>query len=230
MRTFDEDSRAGATAATAMPRPGTTQIVLRASGVQKSYRTGALRRQRPVLLGVDLSIGTEEVVGLVGENGSGKSTLIKILVGLMRPDAGEVSSTGTVGFCPQEPVLYPRLTCDEHVDLFAEAYGMTSGARDDARDALYAALDFGRYSRARAEHLSGGTASKLNLALALLPDPPLLLLDEPYAGFDWDTYQKFWGIVAERRARGCAVLIVSHFAADAERFDRIAHLRDGRVH
>jgi ABC-type multidrug transport system ATPase subunit len=79
----------------------------------------------------------------------------------------------------------------------------------------------------RADRLSGGTLAKLNLGLALLADPEVLLLDEPYAGFDWDTYLKFWQLVAHRRATGRSVLIISHFVADEERFDRIVELHDG---
>ena len=86
-----------------------------------------------------------------------------------------------------------------------------------------------RYARTRADQLSGGTLAKLNLGLALLPDPELLLLDEPYAGFDWDTYLKFWDLVADRRAAGRTVLIISHFVVDEERFDRIVELQDGRT-
>jgi ABC-2 type transport system ATP-binding protein len=77
--------------------------------------------------------------------------------------------------------------------------------------------------------LSGGTRAKLNLALALLAHPELLLLDEPYAGFDWDTYQRFWELTAERRAAGRSVLVVSHFVNEQERFDRIVEMRDGKT-
>jgi ABC-type multidrug transport system ATPase subunit len=65
--------------------------------------------------------------------------------------------------------------------------------------------------------------------LALLADPDLLLLDEPYAGFDWDTYQRFWGLTAKRRAAGRSVLVVSHFVTDQERFDRLVEMRDGKA-
>ena len=123
--------------------------------------------------------------------------------------------------------MYARLTCDEHFDLFGHAYAMTDGAIVMSRDGLYEALGFARYATTRADQLSGGTLAKLNLGIALLADPDLLFLDEPYAGFDWDTYQKFWTLVADRRRLGRTVLIVSHFIVDEDRFDRIVEVKDG---
>ena len=134
-----------------------------------------------------------------------------------------------MGYCPQEPILYERLTCDEHIELFAEAYGMEPAATEAARDDIYEVLGFGAWATARVDELSGGTRAKLNLGLALLPDPPILLLDEPYAGFDWDTYQRFWTITRDRRQAGRSLLIISHFITDEDRFDRIYDLRDGRA-
>ena len=205
--------------------------VLLVTGVEKSYRHGLwpARGSTRVLRGVDLTLTRGQVVGLVGENGSGKSTLMKIIVGAVAADAGEVRRTGRVGFCPQEPVLYPRLTCDEHLELYGHAYGMAPAAMRAARRALYHELGFERYANTRADQLSGGTQSKLNLSLALLADPDVLLLDEPYAGFDWDTYLKFWDLVADRRARGRSALIISHFVVDEERFDRILQIQHGRA-
>jgi ABC-type multidrug transport system ATPase subunit len=203
--------------------------VLTARRITKAYRRGGWRHRQEVLRGVDLSLYPGEVVGLVGENGSGKSTLMKIIVGALAADEGTVTRSGRIGYCPQDPVLYPRLTCDEHVELYGHAYGISPAATRHARDQIYPALGFERYARTRADQLSGGTAAKLNLSLALLADPDLLLLDEPYAGFDWDTYQKFWRLVAARRAAGRTVLIVSHFVADEQRFDRIVAIRDGKA-
>ncbi len=170
-----------------------------------------------------------EIVGLVGENGSGKSTLMKVLVGDLAADSGVLERTESFGYCPQVPVLYERLTCDEHLDLFGAAYGLEPGDLARSREALFTDLDFSRFAETRVEELSGGTRSKLNLALAMLHDPALLCLDEPYAGFDWDTYQRFWELTAARRADGASLLIISHFIADEERFDRIYDLIEGET-
>ncbi|MCY0906416.1 ATP-binding cassette domain-containing protein [Arthrobacter sp. H14-L1] len=205
--------------------------VLRASGITKSYRRShwPFGRTRDVLAGVDLALHPGEVVGLTGENGSGKSTLMKILVGEMRADQGTISRSGRLGYCPQTPLVYGRLSCDEHFDLFGRAYGMTGHAMAASRESIYEELGFKRYARTRADQLSGGTLAKLNLGLALLADPDVLLLDEPSSGFDWDTYQRFWILVAGRRAAGRTVLIISHFVVDEDRFDRILDIRAGSV-
>jgi len=152
---------------------------------------------------------------------------MKILVGALAADSGSVTRIGGLGYCPQLPLVYARLTCDEHFDLFGHAYAMTDEEIVASRDVLYDSLGFGRYAGTRADQLSGGTLAKLNLGIALLADPDLLLLDEPYAGFDWDTYQRFWTLVAERRKLGRSVLVVSHFVADEDRFDRIVEVKDG---
>jgi ABC-type multidrug transport system ATPase subunit len=209
----------------------TDTTLLEARGVTKTYRRGLWPRRRslPVLRGADIVMYPGEVVGLVGENGAGKSTLMKIIIGALRRDGGSIQLSGLVGYCPQEPILYARLTSDEHFALFGRGYGMTATDVKLASAAVYDALGLGQWSDARVEELSGGTRAKLNLGLALLPDPDLLLLDEPYAGFDWDTYQRFWDLARQRRDSGRGLLIISHFITDEERFDRIYDLRDGKA-
>jgi len=208
----------------------TTTAVLAVESVEKSFGVGVpwRRRRVAVLRGASLEVRPGELVGLVGENGSGKSTLMQIIVGLLPRDAGIVTHDGRLGYCPQQPLLWDKLTVAEHFELFAQAYGLADHRARGARDALVDELAFGRYLGYRVEALSGGTRQKLNLALALLHEPRLLLLDEPYTGFDWETYLRFWELAERRRAEGMGILVVSHLLSERGRLSRLYELRDGR--
>jgi ABC-2 type transport system ATP-binding protein len=205
--------------------------VLEVHGLVKSFHRGIPPRRRTieVLKGADLEIGRGELVGLVGENGSGKSTLMQIVVGLLKRDGGNIRRPKRLGYCPQVPMVWDKLTVAEHFELFAEAYGLDGDAGAQAEDSLLEELQFERYRDFRVEELSGGTCQKLNLALALIHDPELLLLDEPYSGFDWETYLKFWEMSERRRDAGMGILIVSHLLAERDRLDRIYSLVEGRT-
>jgi ABC-type multidrug transport system ATPase subunit len=208
----------------------TSQSVLTVDRVTKSFSSGPPwhRRRVEVLRGASLEVRPGELVGLVGENGSGKSTLMQVIVGLLARDAGTLAAPARLGYCPQQPLLWDKLTVDEHFELFARAYALDDQTAGAARDGLLDELGFAKYVGYRVEELSGGTRQKLNLALALLHEPELLLLDEPYAGFDWETYLRFWEMAERRRAHGMGILIVSHLLAERERLTRIYELRDGR--
>lgn len=210
---------------------GLRPAVLRVQGVEKSFHRGVwpFRRTTPVLKGASIDVRAGELVGLVGENGSGKSTLMQIVVGLLNRDAGEVERPERLGYCPQVPMLWEKLRVDEHFELFARAYGLEDEARERAVSGLLEELQFAKYRAYRIEELSGGTRQKLNLALALMHKPELLLLDEPYAGFDWETYLRFWEMSERRRDAGMGILIVSHLLAERERLDRMYELCEGQV-
>lgn len=199
--------------------------------MRKRFHRGLPPRRRTieVLKGADLQIGTGELVGLVGENGSGKSTLMQIVVGLLSRDGGEIERRGKLGYCPQVPMVWDKLTIGEHFQLFARAYGLGEEEARRAEKGLLEELQFEHYRDFRVEELSGGTRQKLNLALALMHEPKLLLLDEPYAGFDWETYLHFWQMSERRRDQGMGILIISHLLAERDRLDRIYSLADGRT-
>jgi ABC-type multidrug transport system ATPase subunit len=215
---------------TVTPTPVDAAPVLAVEGIAKAFRSGPPwhRRRVEVLRGAALEVRPGELIGLVGENGSGKSTLMQIIVGLLARDGGTLSAPCRLGYCPQQPLLWDKLTVGEHFELFAQAYELDEQTATASRDALLEELGFTTYLHYRVEALSGGTRQKLNLALALLHDPQLLLLDEPYAGFDWETYLRFWEMAERRRATGMGILIVSHLLAERERLTRIYELRDGR--
>ncbi|MFB6092480.1 MAG: ABC transporter ATP-binding protein [Haloquadratum sp.] len=214
---------------TAMPPD--EEVVLRGEGIAKTYGSRLpFGRTVEVLTGASIAIRRGEIVGIVGGNGSGKSTLLKILVGALDADAGTVDVDGRVGWCPQEELLYDRLTVAETFRLFGRGYGLTDSEIADARDRLASTLDFEEFLDYRIDRLSGGNRQKVNLSVALMHDPDVLLLDEPYTGFDWETYLAFWDLTADLKARGTAVAIISHLINEQERFDRILEIADGRLH
>jgi ABC-2 type transport system ATP-binding protein len=187
--------------------------------------------RRGVLKDVTFGIRQGEIVGIAGENGAGKTTLLKILIGLLAPTAGEVTIKGRAGYCPQEMLVFETLTVRENFRLFAAAYGLDQTKRavpwEQARNELLERFRFSQYEKTLVSHLSGGAKQKLNLALALLHSPDVLILDEPYSGFDWETYLHFWEFASELRSQGRSVLIVSHFVYDRSKLDLFFELSDG---
>ncbi len=197
-----------------------SQPLLQARDLQKSFG------RHNVLKGVSFDVYPGTMVGIVGENGSGKSTLLRILAGELRPDHGEVFRSAAMGYCPQTVLLNDALSVGQHLDYFRAAYGIQSLSRADA---LIAELGYQQYRGEVVGNLSGGTKQKLNLTLALMHQPKVLLLDEPYQGFDWETYQRFWQLAEELRAAGDAVLVISHMFFEQKRFDHLYQLHDGHV-
>ncbi|WP_175439414.1 ABC transporter ATP-binding protein [Streptomyces vilmorinianum] len=191
---------------------------MRVHDLHKSYRS------RRVLQGVSFSLEPGTLAGVVGENGSGKSTLLRILCGQIAADSGHVEHGGSLGYCPQETVLNDSLTVDQHLSWFQTAYDLEG---PDRAEELLEELGFAEYRHTRVDALSGGTRQKLNLTLSLMHDPDVLLLDEPYQGFDWETYLRFWDVAARLRDRGRCVLVVSHLAWDTQRLDVVHRLRHG---
>ncbi|MEO8785412.1 MAG: ABC transporter ATP-binding protein [Candidatus Saccharimonadales bacterium] len=194
--------------------------VLSAHAVQKKYR------RNHVLKGANLTVDSGTLVGIVGENGSGKSTLLKILAGELQADSGTVQVAGQIGYCPQQPVVNESLTVQEHLDYFKQAYRLPN---DNYAKQLLEQLKFTKFLGSQTASLSGGTRQKLNLTLALMHKPAVLLLDEPYQGFDWETYLRFWDLVADLKRAGTAIVVISHLIFEQKKFDQILQLKAGRI-
>jgi len=192
---------------------------LHARGICKAYGG------RRVLDDVSLSVAPGEAIAIIGENGAGKSTLMRICAGLIQPDSGEVSVSGRVGYCPQEPGLFDLLSADDHLAMFAPALGLSRREAVHQGHVLLSEFAFPLAQRAQCRHLSGGSRQKLNLALALLGGAHVLLLDEPYQGFDHGAYVSFWEHVDRWKREGMGVVVVTHLLADRELVDRVVELR-----
>ncbi|MER7005562.1 ATP-binding cassette domain-containing protein [Dactylosporangium sp. NPDC000555] len=194
------------------------RVRLRAAGVSKRYG------RRSVLRGVDLTVHAGQVAAIVGANGAGKSTFLKICAGLISPDEGTVTVGGTVGYCPQQAGLFQFLRPDEHFELFGAGRGAGRTASRRAGRRMARQLSWDASAPTTARHLSGGTQQKLNLVLSALGDPDLILLDEPYQGFDRGSYTDFWEWVFRWRAEGRAVVVVTHMLNVLDRVDTVLDL------
>lgn len=205
----------------AEPRPNRQApgpIRLDARGITKRFR-----RQR-VLTGVDLTVRAGEIAAVVGANGSGKSTFLRICAGLASPDRGQVRVHGTLGYCPQAGGTSDFLVPDEHFVLIGAGRGLPRAAARTAGRRHAAGLDWDPTAPTQARHLSGGTRQKLNLVLAGLGGPDVLLLDEPYQGFDRGSYLDFWHQLWDWRAAGKAIVVVTHLLNQLDRVDTVLDL------
>jgi ABC-2 type transport system ATP-binding protein len=192
---------------------------------------------RPVVDGIDLRIGAGEVVALLGPNGAGKTTTIEIVEGFRRADGGTVAVLGIdpalgdpalkarVGLMLQGGGLDPRTNPRDVLRLYAAFH---DGGRDP--DALLRLVGLERVATTRVRRLSGGERQRLALALALVGDPEVLLLDEPTAGMDPEAKRDTRILIDGLRGKGRAILLTTHDLADVERLaDRVAILHHGRI-
>lgn len=187
---------------------------------------------------VSLEVRPGEVFGLLGPNGAGKTTLVRILTGVLRPDAGRVWVAGRevereryphkerIGYAPQEVSVYRDLTVEENLLFRARLY------RRQAQALVQEALRrFGleRYAKTLAGHLSGGWRQRLALAQAVVHRPEVLLLDEPTTGLDPLSRRGIWDLIHQEAEGGATVLVTTHYMDEAERCHRLALLFGGRV-
>jgi ABC-2 type transport system ATP-binding protein len=202
-------------------------------GLSKRYGT------RTVVDGLSIRVRRGEICGFLGPNGSGKTTTIRMLCGLLEPDAGEGSCLGhdirtearriklQVGYMTQRFGLYEDLSIQENLDFVARAYGMPG-----RRDVIAAALQrLGLQERRHqlAGSLSGGWKQRLALAACMLHGPELLLLDEPTAGVDPKARRDFWQQIHALAAEGLTVLVSTHYMDEAERCHRLAYISYGKL-
>jgi len=183
--------------------------------------------RRTALAPTTLDVLAGETVALVGPNGAGKSTLLSILAGALPPSAGEVlRGARSVGWAPQRPAHYGRLSARENLELFAALEGLPAPA--DATRRLLALVELD--DDTPAAELSAGNQQRLNLALALLGDPDVLLLDEPTASLDPAGRARLWELAGATAGRGGAVVFATQGAEEVEaKADRVVALLAGRV-
>ena len=210
-----------------------TDLVIDVAGVTKKFDG------KTVVDAIDLSVRRGEIYGFLGPNGSGKTTFIRMLCGLLTPDAGRGTCLGYdvltqqaeikshVGYMTQRFSYYEDLSIRENLDFIARIYDVSD--RPAAVQRSLERLGLQNRSSQLAGQLSGGWKQRLALAACLIHDPQLLLLDEPTAGVDPKARREFWDEIHQLAAKGLTVLITTHYMDEAERCDRLAYIAFGKM-
>jgi len=212
--------------------------LLQARALTKSYG------RRVVVNGVSLEVRTGEVVGLLGPNGAGKTTTFYMVVGLTRPDSGQVvlgnnditqlpmyqRARNGIGYLPQEASIFRKLTAEENVLAILETRNLSASAQRQRARMLLEELGIVAVARQPAYTLSGGERRRLEICRALATDPSFILLDEPFAGIDPIAVSEIQSIVAHLKDRGIGVLVTDHNVRETLKITNRAYiLREGEV-
>jgi ABC-2 type transport system ATP-binding protein len=209
--------------------------VIEARGLEKKYEDVIAVR------GLDLTVHRGEIFGLVGPDGAGKTTTIQMLCTLSPPSAGEAkvlgmdtvkqagAIRGRIGYMSERFNLYPTLTVDENLDFFAQLRNVPREVSKQRKEELLQFCRLEPFRKRRAEHLSGGMQKKLALACSLIHEPEVIFLDEPTTGVDPVSRRDFWRIISGFLARGITVLVSTPYLDEAERFNRVALMHQGKI-
>ena len=196
--------------------------VIEVRGLSKSFG------DRAALRDVSFSAGRGELLGVIGPNGAGKTTLLSILAGILEPDSGTLTVPGEIGWVPQLAGLYRRLTVAENLRLFAHLEQVA-----DVDGAVERMLEQTRLADRRDDQiatLSGGNQQRVNIAIGLLTEPVVLLLDEPTTGLDPRQRERLWEFVLDLAGGGTTVIYSTHHLLEAERYgNRLLVLADGEA-
>jgi len=191
----------------------------------------------------DLSIEVREgeIFGLLGPNGAGKTTTVNMAVGILKPDSGSVEIAGfgppsqpevrsKIGIAPQSLALYENLSAEENIEFFGRIYGLRGRHLKERVDWCLALVGLAERRRSPVRTFSGGMMRRLNLAAALVHDPPLLLLDEPTVGVDAQSRNAIFERIEELRRNGKTIIYTTHYMEEAQRLcDRVGILDHGRL-
>ena len=213
-----------------------------AEDLEDAISTRKLRKEFGDLVAVDdldLSIRKGLLYGMIGPNGSGKTTAIKMLVGLLRPTAGDASVMGEhvpirrniskVGYMPQEMATYTDLTVHENLELFSKLYSMDRETFEKREAELLRVIDLADRKDTLVSQLSGGMKHRTSLACTLIHDPQVIFLDEPTVGVDPELRMGFWKYFADLKARGKTVIMTTHYMDEAVRCDVVGMMRLGKL-
>lgn len=214
--------------------------VISVRSLAKTYRTPFRRKKVEALRGVSFDVGRGEIFGFLGPNGAGKTTTIRCLMGLCSITGGAADILGApvpsraarqrLGFLPEQPYFYDYLTVGELLDLGGRLFGMSHAERKRKADALIDRVGLGRARELALKKFSKGMLQRAGLALALVNDPELIVLDEPMSGLDPIGRKEVRDLILEQRDHGRTVFFSTHILSDVESIcDRVAICIRGQI-
>lgn len=195
--------------------------------------------KRAVLQDLNLNIKQGEIYGLLGANGAGKTTTINIICGLLNYDDGLVNINGEnlsarskylLGVAPQENLLYPQLSCAENLSFFGKIYGLKGTKLKSAINRCLQGVNLLDRKDNAVDTLSGGMQRRVNIAVALIHNPKLLILDEPTTGLDIEARYEIWQLITSLKEEGMTILLTTHLLDEAQKLcDRIGIIKNGEI-
>jgi ABC-2 type transport system ATP-binding protein len=214
--------------------------VLRVDAIRKSFRADLTLTKKEVLRGVSFHAQEGEILGFLGPNGAGKTTTIKVILGLIRPDAGnvtifdrpaaDISMLARIGYLPETPYFFPHLSLDEFLTFCGHMSGMAGKRLSDRKNEVLDLVDLGGHRDKRLKAFSKGMLQKAGLAQAILHEPDLLILDEPFSGLDPLGRKMVRDILVDLKRRGRTIFFSSHILPDMEALcDRTCIIREGVI-
>jgi len=217
-----------------------TANAIETRALTKVYKRQFWRKPRPTLDGLEIEVRRREIYGFLGKNGAGKTTTIKILCGLMRPTSGTARIAGVdvrerqarthIGYLPENPYFYEYLTPKETIEFYARLKGLDAAERAREWDRLSEDLDLRDIAHQRVRGFSKGMRQRLGFAVALVGNPPILILDEPMSGLDPMGRRRIRDLILAQRDTGKTIFFSSHVLSDVELIsDRVGLLVNGRL-
>jgi ABC-2 type transport system ATP-binding protein len=214
--------------------------VLNVDGIKKHFRNDMSLAKREVLRGVSFHAREGEVLGFLGPNGAGKTTTIKVILGLIRAQAGSVTifdrppgdprAMARIGYLPEMPYFYPHLSLSEFLEFCGGMSGVGRADLPDRIDKVIEMVDLTPHRGKRLKTFSKGMLQRAGLAQAILHDPDLLILDEPFSGLDPVGRKMVRDILVDLKKRGKTIFFSSHILSDMETLcDRVCIIRDGII-
>jgi ABC-2 type transport system ATP-binding protein len=195
--------------------------------------------KKKVLDGITLAVGKGEIFGMLGPSGAGKTTLVKLIAGIDQATEGTIhvfdvkmphlQAMKRIGFMAQSDALYEELTALENLQFFSAIYGLRGKRQKERIEEVAELVHLTEHLKKTVHHYSGGMKRRLSLAASLLHEPEVLILDEPTVGIDPVLRQSIWAELERIRQQGTTIVVTTHVMDEAEKCQRLAMIRDGRL-